>query len=94
MPIMDGFQATVAIRQQEQFSAQHIPIVALTANAVSGDRERCLACGMDDYLSKPFTQEQLGNLLAKEEIQTYLAALRARYKVEVNKAALEDTRER
>ena len=65
MPIMDGFQATVAIRQQEQFSAQHIPIVALTANAVSGDRERCLACGMDDYLSKPFTQEQLGNLLAQ-----------------------------
>lgn len=65
MPIMDGFQATVAIRHQEQFTEQHIPVIALTANAVSGDRERCLACGMDDYLSKPFTQEQLGNLLAQ-----------------------------
>jgi two-component system, sensor histidine kinase and response regulator len=65
MPIMDGFQATVAIRQQEQQGSQHIPIVALTANAISGDRERCLACGMDDYLSKPFTQEQLANLLAQ-----------------------------
>ena len=65
MPTMDGFQATMAIRQREQGSSQHIPIMALTANAVSGDRERCLACGMDDYLSKPFTQEQLTTMLAE-----------------------------
>ncbi len=65
MPTMDGFQATMAIRQSEQGTNQHIPIMALTANAVSGDRERCLACGMDDYLSKPFTQEQLTTMLAE-----------------------------
>ncbi len=63
MPTMDGFQATSAIRRQEQGTERHLPILALTANAVSGDRERCLACGMDDYLPKPFTQEQLTNLL-------------------------------
>ncbi|MFC3913510.1 response regulator [Pseudaeromonas sharmana] len=65
MPIMDGFQATDAIRQQEaDTAAPRLPIVALTANAVAGDRERCLAAGMDDYLAKPFTQEQLISLLA------------------------------
>ncbi|GAA4494655.1 response regulator [Pseudaeromonas paramecii] len=65
MPVMDGFEATARLRQQELFRGNHMPIVALTANAVSGDRERCLAAGMDDYLSKPFTQDQLSNLLSK-----------------------------
>jgi len=64
MPIMDGLTATATIRQQEG-AARHTPIVALTANAFRGDQQRCLAAGMDDYLSKPFTQEQLRTLLER-----------------------------
>ena len=64
MPVMDGFTATAGIRERErQTQAAHIPIITLTANAREQDRERCLAAGMDDYLSKPFTQHQLKNLL-------------------------------
>ncbi|TKB81323.1 MAG: response regulator [Nitrospira sp.] len=63
MPEMDGFEATRAIRLQEQDSGRRIPIVALTAHALQGDRELCLAAGMDDYLSKPFTIEQLKTVL-------------------------------
>lgn len=66
MPIMDGFEATASIRQREaDLGLPAIPIIALTANAISGDREHCLARGMDDYLSKPFAQEQLHELLAR-----------------------------
>ena len=65
MPEMDGFQATRAIREQEVDSDRHQAIIALTANAVSGDRERCLKAGMDDYLAKPFTQEQLFGMLSR-----------------------------
>jgi CheY-like chemotaxis protein len=65
MPEMDGFQATSAIREQEVDSDRHQAIIALTANAVSGDRERCLKAGMDDYLAKPFTQEQLFGMLSR-----------------------------
>ncbi|MEN0036456.1 MAG: response regulator [Cellvibrio sp.] len=66
MPIMDGFEATESIRAREaELNLPAIPIVALTANAISGDREHCLARGMDDYLSKPFSQDQLHELLAR-----------------------------
>lgn len=63
MPEMDGFEATRTIRLQEQNTGTRIPIVALTAHALQGDRELCLAAGMDDYLSKPFTIEQLRTVL-------------------------------
>jgi len=62
MPVMDGFQAAAAIRACEPAS-RRIPIVALTANAIEGDRQRCLEAGMDDYLSKPLTAEALQTVL-------------------------------
>jgi CheY-like chemotaxis protein/HPt (histidine-containing phosphotransfer) domain-containing protein len=66
MPVMDGFETTEKIRAHEQATgASRIPIVALTANAIVGDRELCLERGMDDYLSKPFTSEQLYRVLAQ-----------------------------
>ena len=66
MPEMDGFAATAAIRDAERRqNAPRLPIIALTANAIQDDRNRCLAAGMDDYLSKPFTQAQLRATLAR-----------------------------
>jgi signal transduction histidine kinase/CheY-like chemotaxis protein len=59
MPEMDGFEATQAIRESERVSGQHIPIIALTANAMQGDRERCLTAGMDGYVSKPIRGKEL-----------------------------------
>jgi two-component system sensor histidine kinase/response regulator len=64
MPEMDGFEATAEIRRKESGSDRHVPIVALTASAVEGDREQCLAAGMDDYVPKPFTTEQMRAALA------------------------------
>jgi signal transduction histidine kinase/CheY-like chemotaxis protein/HPt (histidine-containing phosphotransfer) domain-containing protein len=67
MPVMDGFAATTEIRRHEQQRgrARSLPIIAITANALQGDRESCLAAGMDDYLSKPYTQQALGQTLAR-----------------------------
>ena len=65
MPEMDGFQATAAIREKEKASGGRVPIVALTANAMRGDGERCLAQGMDAYLAKPFRIADLDRVLGE-----------------------------
>ena len=65
MPEMDGFEATAAIRQRERQTGRHLRIVAMTAHAMTGDRERCVAAGMDDYLSKPIDQRSLYEVVEK-----------------------------
>jgi PAS domain S-box-containing protein len=66
MPIMDGFEATKEVREYEKKSNLiHIPIIALTANAMKGDKERCMQAGMDDYLSKPVRQKDFAGIIRK-----------------------------
>ncbi len=65
MPGTNGFEATKAIRQAERSSRRRVPIVAMTANALSGDRQRCLQAGMDDYIAKPVDRKQLYAVLSK-----------------------------
>ena len=65
MPVMDGIAATRRIRQAESETHSHIPIVAMTAHAMKGDRKRCMEAGMDGYLAKPFRQQELNKLLGE-----------------------------
>jgi protein-histidine pros-kinase len=65
MPIMGGLEATEALRARERGGGRRLPIVALTANAVDGDRERCLGAGMDDYIAKPFSAAQLSAVIER-----------------------------
>jgi two-component system, sensor histidine kinase and response regulator len=65
MPEMDGLEATAAIREQEKRTGAHLPIVALTAHATKADEERCLAAGMDAYISKPVKPEILFETLER-----------------------------
>lgn len=67
LPVMDGFEATQAIRKQEEKNGDHITIIAMTAGAMTGDDEKCRQSGMDDYLAKPYTLKQL-----KEKLNNWL----------------------
>ena len=65
MPVMDGLEATKEIRAKEQELGRHITIIAMTANAMTGDRERCLEAGMDEYIPKPVDVMKLVEVLEK-----------------------------
>jgi two-component system, sensor histidine kinase and response regulator len=71
MPEMDGFEATRQIRLHEVTTGRHVPIIGLTANALEGDRERCIEAGMDDYMSKPVSRHQI-----KESLDRWLSTER------------------
>ncbi len=70
MPEMDGFEATKVIRDDEAGHNKHIPIIAMTAHAMTGDRERCLAAGMDGYVSKPIRAADLLKLIEQTSQQS------------------------
>jgi PAS domain S-box-containing protein len=65
MPVLDGFETTKLIRENEKKTGRHIPIIALTARAMTGDRRRCLDCGMDGYVSKPIDRQNLYDTIEK-----------------------------
>lgn len=64
MPDIDGFEATKAIRAEEG-TGKHVPIIAMTAHAMKGDRERCLGAGINDYITKPIKIEELFDVICK-----------------------------
>jgi CheY-like chemotaxis protein len=70
MPEMGGLEATAAIRAREQQTGGHVRIVAMTAHALNGDRERCLEAGMDDYLTKPIDRRQLFEAVEQKPLPT------------------------
>jgi two-component system sensor histidine kinase/response regulator len=83
MPEMDGFQATIAIRKQEELTGLHQPVIAMTAMAMMGDRERCIAAGMDGYVSKPINPQELDDALdecAERRHKDVPVAVERRYK--------------
>ena len=65
MPVMNGYEATIELRRREQGSDRHVPVIAMTASAMTGDRELCLQAGMDDYVSKPIKAHQLAEVLGR-----------------------------
>jgi signal transduction histidine kinase/CheY-like chemotaxis protein len=69
MPVMDGFEATGTIRRNEGSSGRHIRIIAMTANAMAGDRERCREAGMDDYMSKPVRPAELKRMVSARRLE-------------------------
>ena len=103
MPDMDGYQATAVIRQHQANTPRRLPIIALTANAMEGDRDKCLAAGMDDYLTKPYTLAELQSKLAQwmtpatEQTATTMrtadAALKEKHGSAINMQFLEQFRE-
>jgi CheY-like chemotaxis protein len=66
MPVMDGYEASRKIRNPDSPIRDHtVPVIALTANAMKGDREKCLDAGMDDYITKPINPKELGDVIKK-----------------------------
>jgi two-component system sensor histidine kinase/response regulator len=65
MPEMDGLEATATIRQLEKSTGKHMPIIAMTAHAMKGDRERCIAAGLDDYIAKPINRQELLDVIRR-----------------------------
>jgi CheY-like chemotaxis protein len=79
MPGMDGFEVTGRIRKKEENTGAHQPIIAMTAHALAGDRERCLAAGMDDYVAKPIRRAELTEALNKVCLASQQAGASYRY---------------
>jgi CheY-like chemotaxis protein len=70
MPEIDGLEAVAEIRKKERTSGAHIPVIALTAHAMTGDRDRCLLAGMDGYISKPLRAEELSREIKRLQAAT------------------------
>jgi two-component system, sensor histidine kinase and response regulator len=66
MPVLGGLEATVLIREREKQTGGHVPIIAMTAHALKGDRERCLEAGMDDYVAKPVRGVDLFEAISRQ----------------------------
>jgi CheY-like chemotaxis protein/anti-sigma regulatory factor (Ser/Thr protein kinase) len=77
MPILDGYDATCLVRQREVPQRTHLPIIALTSHALAGDREKCLAAGMDDYLTKPIKMAELDAMLSRWDPARVLQPVKA-----------------